>query len=71
LNLLRPKENHNSQPPSGIVHERWRSSTPVLWDFRGPVGNGIPSFVSLDRRVHCACSAPRPDRPCSFARFSG
>jgi len=63
LSLLHPKESHNSRPPSGTVHGRWRNSIPVPSDFLGLVGSGTPSFVSLDRRVRCACSAPRPVRP--------
>jgi len=64
LGLLRPTGSHSSRPPSGTVRGRWRSSTPVLSDFLGPVGSGTPSFVSLDRRVRCACDAvPRPGRP--------
>jgi len=61
--LLRPKGSHSSRPPSGTVRGRWRSWTPVQSDFLGPVGSGTPSFVSLDRRVRCACAAPLPGRP--------
>jgi len=56
--LLHPKGSHSSRPPSGTVRGRWRSSTPVPSDFLAPVGSGTPSFVSLDRRVRCACAAP-------------